>query len=477
MNILIICSNRNTQPIAVMPLGACIAADAAHQAGHNVAVLDLMFVKDISQKLNQTLSTFKPDIVGISIRNIDNNDMKNPRMFADDIAQLVQMIKNKSNAQIILGGAAISIMPEQLLRHTGTTIAVLGSTETVFPQLLNALQQKTPFNNVNDIAWLENDTFMRTEPPAHPWQYSKNCFVPDFLRWLDVKPYFRHSSSVPVQTKRGCPYNCVYCTYAIGEGRQYQLCKPDAVAAEIRKLASRGIRDIEFVDNVFNSPYEHAMEICDCLAREKLPVRLQSMELNPRFIDDALLTAMENAGFVGIGLTAESADDTVLKNLGKDYTADDVRRAAQVISRHKLPCLWIFLFGGPGETAQSVQRTFDFACTYIRKSDTAFFNVGIRIYPGTELEHIARTQGTLQVSEQEMLSTVFYFSPQLDIRWLTETIDRTLTENLNFIDPDSFTLPALSAILRFGHYFGVKPPLWKHTRLIRRGLQLLGKYK
>jgi radical SAM superfamily enzyme YgiQ (UPF0313 family) len=463
--------------MAVMPIGACIAADAAFKAGHNVSVLDLMFVKDISRKLNQTLSTFKPDIVGISIRNIDNNDMKNPRMFADDIAQLVQMIRNKSDAEIILGGAAISIMPEQLLRHTRTSMAVLGSTETVFPQLLNALQQKTPLKNVNDIAWLENDNFMRTEPPALTGQYSKNCFVPDFHRWLDVKPYIRRSSSVPVQTKRGCPYNCVYCTYAIGEGRQYNLCKPDAVAAEIKKLAARGIVDIEFVDNVFNSPYEHAMEICNLLAHEKLPVRLHSMDLNPRFVDDELLGAMEKAGFAGIGLTAESADDTVLKNLGKDYTADDVRRAAEAISRHKMPCLWMFMFGGPGETPESVQRTFDFARTYIRKSDTAFFNVGIRIYPGTELEAIGRAQGTLQVSEDEMLSTVFYFSPQLDIRWLSETIDRTLKENLNFIDPDSFTLPALSALLRISHCFGAKPPLWKHTRLIRRGLQLLGKYK
>jgi hypothetical protein len=83
----------------------------------------------------------------------------------------------------------------------------------------------------------------------------------------------------------------------------------------------------------------------------------------------------------------------------------------------------------------------------------------------------------LQASENEMLSTVFYFSPQLDISQLSETIDRTLKENLNFIDPDSFTLPALSALLRICHFFGAKPPLWKHTRLIRRGLQLLGKYK
>ena len=477
MNILIICSNRNKQPIAVMPIGACIAADTALRAGHNVTVLDLMFVKNIERKLQQTLSTIQPDIVGISVRNIDNNDMKNPQMFFDDVSQLIQMIRKKSKAQIILGGAAISIMPQQLLRHFRTNIAVIANTETVFPQLLNALQQKTSFKNINGIAWIDNDIFRQNYIPATSAQYSNNCFVPDFFRWLNVKSYLRNYSTVPVQTKRGCPYKCIYCTYAVGEGRQYYLCKPAAVVNEIKKLASRGIRNIEFVDNVFNSPYEHAMEICSRLAREKLPVRLQSMELNPKFVDDALLTAMEKAGFVGIGLTAESADDTVLQSLGKDYSARDVCCAAEIISRHKLPCLWIFLLGGPGETPDTVLRTFTFASRCIRKSDTAFFNVGIRIYPGTELEHIARKQGTLRASEQEMLSAVFYFSPKLDSQWLSETLEQTVRENLNFIDPDSFTVTALSGILQLAYCFGIKQPLWKHTRLIRRGLQLLGKYK
>lgn len=463
--------------MAVMPIGACIAADAAHRNGHKVTVLDLMFVDDVKRKVEQTLSTAQPDVVGISVRNIDNNDMKTPRMFLDDVSLLVQMIRKKSKAEIVLGGAAVSVMPEQLLRYTRTTLAVWTNGDTVFPQLLNALQQKTPLKNINGIAWLDNDIFIKTETPPHTSPYSNGCLVPDFFRWLDVKSYLRRFSTIPVQTKRGCPFKCIYCTYAFGEGQQYCLYKPDSVVNELKKLASRGIRDIEFVDNVFNSPYEHAIEICTRLAREKLPVRLQTMELNPRFVDDALLAAMEKAGFVGIGLTAESADDTVIGSLGKDYTVENLRRAAQIISRHKLPCFWIFLLGGPRETHETVLRTLDFARRYIRQSDTAFFGVGIRIYPGTELENIARRQGCLNTSPQEMLQPVFYFSPQLDNRWLSETLDRTLSENLNFIDPDSFTLPALPRIFRLAHYFGVRQPLWKHTRLIRRGLQLMGTYK
>jgi hypothetical protein len=96
--------------------------------------------------------------------------------------------------------------------------------------------------------------------------------------------------------------------------------------------------------------------------------------LNPRFLDDALLTAMERAGFTGIGITPESASDEVLRGLNKGFTTEDVRRAAETVARHKLPCCWIFMLGGPGETRETVRETFDFAARYVRKNDVAFFN-------------------------------------------------------------------------------------------------------
>ena len=92
---------------------------------------------------------------------------------------------------------------------------------------------------------------------------------------------------------------------------------PEGVIDTIQHLAAAGLHDIEFVDNVFNSPYDHALTICEGLARSQSGARLQSLELNPLFIDDTLLTAMERAGFVGIGITVESASDIVLDKLKK----------------------------------------------------------------------------------------------------------------------------------------------------------------
>lgn len=221
-------------------------------------------------------------------------------------------------------------------------------------------------------------------------------------------------------------------------------------------------------------PYNHAMLLCEGLAQIQLGVRLQSVNLNPLFVDDALLTTMERAGFVGIGITAESASDVVLNRLRKGFTAENVYHAAQVVQRHKLPCLWIFMLGGPGETEASVRETLRFAEDYIRPKDMALFNIGIRIYPGTELEHLARKEGTLTLSSKELLEAVFYISPALELDWLIKKVHNAMRTHLNYINSDSIHLPFLPAIYRLAHTLGIKPPLWKHTRSIRRTLRLLG---
>lgn len=472
VNILIVITNRYSNPAPVMPFGACLVAEATERAGHRVRVLDLMFEQNPLQALESELNKTNLDIVGLSVRNIDNNDMQHPVAFFKDLAPMVKIIRSRTPATLVLGGAAVAVMPEELLRYTAADWAVLGDGEVVFPKLLEALAQGKAPNQIPGIAWLENDVFRKNT--SYGVRFSDGCLVPDFHRWIDVHAYLSRLATVPIQTKLGCHFKCVYCTYRKIEGHDYRLCDSHAVVDAIGRLAAGGLRDIEFVDNVFNSPYDHALAVCEDLARIRHNVRLQSLELNPLFIDDALLTAMERAGFVGIGITVESASDTVLAGLQKGFTAEHVYHAAQVIQRRHLPCLWIFMLGGPGETKTTIQETLRFAEQYIRPKDTVFFNIGIRIYPGTELEQRARKEGILTLPPKEMLEPVFYLSPGLDLNWLIQEMHKALAAHMNYIGSTTIGLSFLLIINRLGYRLGARPPLWRHTRLIRRGLRLLG---
>ena len=345
MKALIVSTNRYRNPAPVMPVGACLVAEAAERAGHRVALLDLMFERDPVRALESALDRERPDVIGLSVRNIDNNDAQHPRNLYEELAPLMASLRRKTPAPVVLGGAAVGVMPEALLRYTGASWASLGDGEVVFPALLDALDAGRRAQETPGLAWLEDGALVRSCSAPHfalssPKSDRKNgCTVPDYARWLRLSSYRSLLTTAAVQTKRGCPFECVYCTYAALEGPTYRLAEPEGVARAVRSLAAAGLRDIEFVDNVFNSPRDHAQAVCEALARERHGARLQSHDLSPRFLDDELLSAMEAAGFVAMGVTIESAADAVLARMRKGFTAEDVRRAAEVVraASHSLP--------------------------------------------------------------------------------------------------------------------------------------------
>ncbi len=473
MKVLVVALNRSRQPAAVMPYGACVAAQAALDAGHKTRLLDLMFARAPAAALERACRAFRPDVLGFSLRNIDNNDMRSPVSYAGEAAALIAAARGACGARVALGGAAVAVMPEALLRRTGADWCVTGDGAAAFPRLLAALALGRDPRGLPGVGSLNGGRYACAPPDL-----TGPCgdgFYPDFGRWLDLRAYAGQMAAVPLKTKLGCPYGCTYCTYPAGEGREYRLAPPELAAAAVRRLAARGVRDIEFVDNVFNSPYRHAMELCGLLAAGGgAGPRLHTMELNPAFTDGPLLDVMESAGFAGIGVTAESADDGVLAALGKNYRAAHLERAAAAVERHNIPCMWIFLLGGPGETRESVARTLAFARGRVRPTDTVFFNAGVRIYPGTPLEARARSEGELRTPAADLLEPEFYVSPGVDREWLLGAVAGAAAANPNFIDSNSIGLPYLSGLYRLAHFAGVRPPLWRHTRFLRRGLRLLG---
>lgn len=473
MKVLIISTNRIDHPVTVIPYGACIVAEAAARGGHLVKFLDLMFQPDPVTTIQAALRRFSPEVIGLSMRNLDNNDLQAPVSFVSELVTITRFLKQNSFAPIVLGGAAVGVMPGPLLSCTRAAYAVLSDGEVAFPALLKVLENGRGFEEVPRLAWLDNGHYrVSTDSPG---ELGNIAMRPAFEHWLNLKAYRAASAAIPIQSKRGCPFSCIYCTYSMSEGKTYRLVPPEEVAQMLLHLAAQGYRDIEFVDNVFNAPYDHALAICDCVAQTKPKLRLITMELNPAFVDQKLLKAMENAGFVGVGLAAESAADAVLTGLQKGYSRAEVENAAAAIRRSNLPCFWMFLLGGPVETEQTVNETISFARRVLRKGDAAFFNIGIRIYPGTELEKIARKQGLLAHTDDEMLQPVFYFSPELSLSWTLAQVRRAAGETLNLLHSGSLSHPWLPTVNRLCRFMPWKPPLWRHSRAIRRVIRILGR--
>jgi radical SAM superfamily enzyme YgiQ (UPF0313 family) len=448
-------------------------AEAVSREGHNVNFLDLMFQPEPITAIKAALQRFSPEVIGLSVRNLDNNDLQTPVSFVNDLVKITRCLREGSFAPIVLGGAAVGVMPGPLLSSTRASYAILGDGEVAFPSLLKAMENGRGLEKVPRLAWIEKGHYR--ESTHGPCELSNFAITPAFEHWLDLKSYRSANAAIPIQSKRGCPFPCIYCTYSMSEGRTYRLVSPEEVVEALLRLVSHGYHDVEFVDNVFNAPYDHALAICDRLAQERSKLRLITLELNPAFVDERLLTAMENSGFVGVGITAESAADATLAGLQKGYTEAEVEKAAAAIRRSNLSCFWMFMLGGPGETEQTVTQTLSFARQVLRKGDVAFINVGIRIYPNTELERIARQEGVLSHTSNEMLQPVFYFSPGLSLSWTLDQVRRAATDTLNLLHSGSLSHPWLPAVNRLSRFMPMKPPLWRHSRAIRRVIKALGR--
>jgi radical SAM superfamily enzyme YgiQ (UPF0313 family) len=297
---------------------------------------------------------------------------------------------------------------------------------------------------------------------------------PSLHRWIDLARYQRHGATIPIQTKRGCVYKCVYCTYRNVEGWGYRTRDPELVADEIEELKRKaGIRHFDFVDSTFNSPPGHAIQVCEAITRRRLGVHLDTTNFTPATASDELLRAMKVAGFRSLGITAESASDAVLEKLEKGFSAAKVREVAERVERHGIRTLWIFLVGGPGETPATVEETLSFAAWRLRRGDAVYLTVGLRIYPGTTLHRISIAEGVVP-ADSALLDPAFYFSSAVNFDETVSRLKRFAAEHPRFMfsaDSRSVVLPYLT---RAASILNLPRPHWQYMGLFQRVSRAIG---
>ncbi|MEO7822118.1 MAG: radical SAM protein, partial [Gemmatimonadaceae bacterium] len=444
--VLLVSTNRERQPYPVVPNGLACVASALDGVGHEVGFLDLCFSRNPASTAGDAARTFDPDIIGVSVRNIDNSDAIALRHYTPEARDILHELRRTSpRAKVIAGGAAFGVAPEALFRDLGVDYAVAGDGERASVALVDALTAGTPVEALPGLV-RDRDGVVAFTPPGEEADLD-SLPSPALHRWIDLARYQRHGATIPIQTKRGCVYKCVYCTYRNVEGWGYRTRDPERVADEIEELNRRAhIRHFDFVDSTFNSPPGHALQVCEAIERRKLDVQLDTTNFTPAVAPNELLAAMRSAGFRSLGITAESASDAVLERLEKGFTASKVREVAERVEKHGLRTLWIFLVGGPGETQQTVEETLAFARWRLERGDAVYVTVGLRIYPGTTLHRIAVAEEVVPAASS-LLDPAFYFSRDLAFDATVQRLKSFAADHPRFMfsaDSRSVVLPYLT---------------------------------
>ncbi|MDD5434914.1 MAG: B12-binding domain-containing radical SAM protein, partial [Nitrospira sp.] len=379
-----------------------------------------------------------PELIGISVRNIDNVNFMNKQYYIEVVKNIVEKIREVSRSKVIMGGAGFSLIPELILEETGADYGIVGEGESLVVNFAdNAARGIYPAER---LIGPETRLFGTEIPSA---KYDEQ-----------LMEYYLHSGNIiSVQTKRGCTYKCVYCSYPLLEGSKIRQRDSGLVVDDIELLFNKHkAKYIFFIDSVFNDGGGAYLGVIKEMLRRKLTVPWTGF-FRPRGLTDEIVEMMKQTGLIAVEIGSDAPSDTTLKRLGKTFSFQDIVECNDLFARHGVATSHYFMFGGPGETEETVHEGIKNILSL--QKCVVFIFMGIRILPDTLLARLAVNE-KLIAPDDGLLHSVYYISPGVDKKWLEETLTNAFAGVRHCVFPPD----AIDDSLRVLHKMGYTGTLW-----------------
>lgn len=442
--VFLLSTNTTVDPYPVYPLGMGIVAGALQSAGHEVCQFDLLVAGESEAALFEAVDRFKPEFICLSMRNIDAVDSFNPDLwYLGGVKHLISELRQRTGATLVVGGSAFSVMPEKILDYVQADYGISGEGERSVPDLIGRLERGEAIPSL----------IHGSAPPLAPEEMGSPLLEQEFVDF-----YTKASGMVNLQTKRGCPYGCVYCTYPALEGDAFRFRDPKAVVADLQRLKKdHQVDRIFFTDSIFNDPTGHYLEVAEEMIRAELGMSWCAF-FRPAGTDRSNLALLKRAGLYAMELGTDAASDATLEGLDKGFTFAEALEMHDAAVAEEIPAAHFIMFGGPEETPESLEEGLD-NIRQINKGVVFGFS-GIRILPGTPLHQRAIDDGILP-ADDSLLEPTYYFSPGIDRDWMNQRIEESFHGARDRIFPPCKGQEKMKVM----HNFGFKGILW--DQLIR----------
>lgn len=357
MKVLLVNTNRYKSP-PVIPIGIEYLSTYLIEAGHDIDILDLCFSSTPKAELQNRIVTYNPDVIGLSIRQIDTVLYRNNECFLDEITDFVLRCKD-AGKPVILGGAGFSSMPEELLDHTGADFGILGPGEIAIILLLKELEKGAPSSHLYD----------GFHAGIHPG--FRHIRGKDF----DYSTYIARGGIVGFQTQAGCTENCLYCPES---AKKVIFREPLTIAQEVKEIQCAGYSHFHLCDSEFNLDIDHCIAVCRELA-SLTPGIEWTIYMKPEPFTEELFNGLKRAGVYLITLTLDTKPE-------KPYSRKRLSEFFHLAERYEIKIVVDLLTGFPHEDPEAARDFFDFI------KEQPLSSVGVnnyfRIFPQTRLRKI-----------------------------------------------------------------------------------------
>jgi radical SAM superfamily enzyme YgiQ (UPF0313 family) len=413
--ILLVNPNRMKPPVT--PIALDYLAHALANRGIQADVLDLCLSQDWKTAIDDYFAHSRVDAVGVTLRNIDDTTFASREFFLPGFKEVTDRLGSKTDAPIVVGGSGFSIMPEDVLGYCALDLGIVGDGEEPLPILVQKLAAGEDYTSISGLVYRHGLGFNRNTPG---WRSLDRGDVPGRSA-VENRRYLAEGGMGSIETKRGCPNNCIYCVDAPSKGHRLRCRSPQGVVAEMEALLGQGIDCLHFCDAEFNLPASHAEDVCREMIRRGLGEKLGWYAYaSPVPFDGDAAALYRKAGCRGINFGVDSADDVVLRALGRDFHVEDLRHTAAACHEQGLVFMYDLLLGGPRETKESLSRTIH-AMKEVSPHRVGAA-LGIRVFPGTRLADMVLRSGPVESNRnlhgavednKRLFRPVFYLSAEL----------------------------------------------------------------
>src|SRR5450759_958781 len=200
--ILLINSNRFKHPWPVIPFGLiCIATVLETNGSHNIYFLDLCFSLNCNEDIQKAVRNFVPDVIGISIRNIDDTGGYNTHFLLEDVKNdVIDYCRKEFSGPIIIGGPSVGISGREMLDYFDLEYAVRGDGEAVMLEFVKRIENRQPLEGLKGLIIRREKTIIQDNDPFRVQDLDSLPF-PKPLRYLDLDLYRRFGSPILIQSK------------------------------------------------------------------------------------------------------------------------------------------------------------------------------------------------------------------------------------------------------------------------------------
>lgn len=270
----------------------------------------------------------------------------------------------------------------------------------IVKNLADALKNNDDLSTVKGLSYRKDGKIINNPEAEHIENLDEIPFASEFIKeYLDVNDYVFPASALPeiqIFTGRGCPARCNYCVYPQTlHGHKYRLRSVDNVIAEFEYIIKNfpEVKQVVIEDDTFTVNKKRTVEFCEKMISSGMNKKIRWL-CNARVnLDLETMKIMKKAGCKLIIPGIESVDQTILNNIRKGITVEQIENYIKNAKKAGLMIHACYMVGNKGETKETMQRTLDAAMRF--KTDTMQFFPLIP-YPGTEAYYWAKENGYIK---------------------------------------------------------------------------------